>query len=245
MLVNNIKFMSVNMSKQIKFSIIALAALSVVLISSFAMMIKDHQRNVEKDFAIVEMHYKSQKEKAEQIRDRFRSMLRMKIAFERKEMACLARNVFYEASGESRNGKYAVAFVTMNRYKHKDFPNSVCDVVYERNVKTCQFSWVCGVDRKITKKSYEEAYKIAKEVFRNHGKMHDITNGALYFHADYVKPSWAAEIYKTSKFGKHHFYYQIVSKYNPLKKEVKKVKSQGKKQIIKQSKGVKNERKKG
>jgi len=37
-------------------------------------------------------------------------------------------------------------------------------------------------------------------------KMLDITDGALYYHADYVRPRWAKHMERTSKIGEHIFY---------------------------------------
>ena len=48
-----------------------------------------------------------------------------------QEAVCLAKNIYFEARGESLAGKLAVAKVTLNRTKHEDFPDSVCKVVYQ------------------------------------------------------------------------------------------------------------------
>src|SRR5689334_1981047 len=39
-----------------------------------------------------------------------------------REIRCLAENVYYEARGESLNGQYAVAEVTMNRLRAPSYP---------------------------------------------------------------------------------------------------------------------------
>ena len=44
----------------------------------------------------------------------------------------MARNIFYEAGGESREGKIAVAQVTLNRAQDPRFGRSVCEVVKAR-----------------------------------------------------------------------------------------------------------------
>lgn len=49
-----------------------------------------------------------------------------------KDVECLARNIFYEAGGESREGKIAVAQVTLNRAQDPRFGRSVCEVVRAR-----------------------------------------------------------------------------------------------------------------
>jgi len=51
-----------------------------------------------------------------------------------KDEDCLARNIFYEAGGESEEGKAAVAIVTINRVKDGRFGNSICGVVNQRTV---------------------------------------------------------------------------------------------------------------
>ena len=50
---------------------------------------------------------------------------------------CLAMNIYHEARGERWEGQIAVAHVTMNRVAHDEWPNNVCDVVYQKK----QFSW--------------------------------------------------------------------------------------------------------
>jgi spore germination cell wall hydrolase CwlJ-like protein len=55
-----------------------------------------------------------------------------------KDVECMAKNIFYEAGGESREGKIAVAQVTLNRAQDPRFGRSVCEVVKARTtvVKT-------------------------------------------------------------------------------------------------------------
>ena len=52
---------------------------------------------------------------------------------QKRELICLALNVYYEARGESLAGKYAVAEVTMNRVTSRRYPETVCAVVYEKS----------------------------------------------------------------------------------------------------------------
>ena len=68
-----------------------------------------------------------------------------------RQLACLARNVFYEANGEPMAGQMAVAQVTVNRARSGLFPNDLCAVVAQStivgsNTKVCQFSWYCDSD---------------------------------------------------------------------------------------------------
>ena len=123
-----------------------------------------------------------------------------------KQLMCLAKNVYYEAGAESDKGKAAVAHVTLNRASSDHFPDSVCNVVYQRNRAVCQFSWVCA--RKALPKqhseNWRESLRIAKEALA--GRVVDPTYGALFFHAVYVKPSWSRTFKKTTRIGNHIFY---------------------------------------
>jgi spore germination cell wall hydrolase CwlJ-like protein len=52
----------------------------------------------------------------------------------KKDLDCLARNIYYEAGLESEEGKAAVGLVTINRSRDEKFPNTICGVVNQRTV---------------------------------------------------------------------------------------------------------------
>jgi len=123
----------------------------------------------------------------------------------RKEIDCLADNVYHEAGYEAEQGRMAVAFVTLNRVQDPRFPKDICSVVKQKNNYTCQFTWMC--ENKITnrqKQQYELSREAALYVYANYEKLKDITKGALYYHADYVNPKW--KLQKTVVIGRHIFY---------------------------------------
>jgi len=139
-----------------------------------------------------------------------------------KAIECLALNIYHEARNESTIGQASVAWVVINRVQSDKFPDSVCGVVYEaryskwwkeahgKNVPLrhqCQFSWYCDgkSDRVYEWDKFEEARSIAYSVLMNKTPA-DPTNGALWYHADYVNPSWANDYTKTAKIGTHIFY---------------------------------------
>ena len=125
-----------------------------------------------------------------------------------KEVECLARNVYFEAGGEPRVGKIAVAEVTMNRVKSKKYPRTVCGVVHQRTKGTCQFSWVCEGKKKVYKNSdaWRESVKIAESILISKQK-YGIIGSAMYFHADYVDPVWNENKRIIRKIGNHIFYH--------------------------------------
>ena len=67
----------------------------------------------------------------------------------KKELNCLAENIYYEAGSESFEGKLAVAQVTLNRVASGQFANSICAVVHQKTGETYQFSWVGMRNKKI------------------------------------------------------------------------------------------------
>lgn len=129
-----------------------------------------------------------------------------------KNLECMAINIYREAGYEPIEGRIAVAQVTMNRVAHPDFPDDVCQVVYQRSViisrVVCQFSWYCDSshrNRPINQKAYDESYEVAKKVMLEGFRL-EMLKDALYYHADYVSPNWKLE--KIGKIGTHIFYKQ-------------------------------------
>jgi spore germination cell wall hydrolase CwlJ-like protein len=131
----------------------------------------------------------------------------------KKQVDCLAENIYHEAKGEPDDGQIAVALVTMNRVYDPRFPNSICGVVKEktRNVErtVCQFSWYCmSVRLNRESESYRIALTHAMHVYANYNVIPDITGGSLFYHADYVdkRRIGVRNLVKTTKIGRHIFY---------------------------------------
>ena len=127
-----------------------------------------------------------------------------------KQLDCLTRNIYWEAASEPFEGKVAVAQVTLNRVEDGRFANTVCGVVYQKNVfyekVVCQFSWFCEGNHKI-KAVYQPMWKeselVAKKVLLENFRLPSMKN-ALYYHADYVNPNWRKP--KIDQIGRHIFY---------------------------------------
>ncbi len=124
----------------------------------------------------------------------------------RRQVDCLAENIYHEAGYESKDGKKAVAQVTLNRLESGKFANSICGVVKQKVEGTCQFSWFCmPVKLRRESEAFRESMEVALFVYANYEKLRDITHGALYYHADYVNPRWR-NVEKTTVIGRHIFY---------------------------------------
>ena len=95
----------------------------------------------------------------------------MSVADKTRELECLTRNIYWEAASEPFEGKVAVAQVTMNRLESGRFGDSVCGVIYQKNVfyerVICQFSWVCETTHKVRpvyQPLWAESELVAKKV---------------------------------------------------------------------------------
>jgi len=128
-----------------------------------------------------------------------------------RELRCLARNVYHEARGEPEAGQIAVAEVTMNRVASKHYPDTVCDVVYEQRWDRIRkryvgaFSWtelesVSAVDRE----AWDRAQEVAEKVY--YKKEAPKVDGALFYHARRIRPSWARRKVRVARIGRHIFY---------------------------------------
>ncbi len=125
------------------------------------------------------------------------------------ELHCLALTIYFEARGEPETGKLAVAHVVMNRMKDSRFPDTICRVVQQGGEQVrhrCQFTWWCDglSDRPKNLRQWEKSKDLARTVYW--GGNPDPTDGALWYHADYVAPTWAQAFDRTSKIGRHIFY---------------------------------------
>lgn len=129
-------------------------------------------------------------------------------------LACLSLNVYHEARGEPDTGQLAVAYVTLNRARRRKM--DVCDVVVEPH----QFSWTTGGVMMRTngwtlmphmvptdRKALEKAVRIAGLAMSQ--KVKDPTQGALFYHADYVSPYWKSSMTQIGAIGQHVFYHPL------------------------------------
>ena len=129
----------------------------------------------------------------------------------KKEVTCLAKNIYYEAGLEHYEGQLAVAQVTVNRTENSKFPDTICGVVNQKTKVSsgklvCQFSWVCENKRRILNTQspqYIESMEVAKKVLLENFRIQSLNN-SLFFHADYVSPGWRKE--RIMKIGRHIFY---------------------------------------
>nr|WP_197092102.1 cell wall hydrolase [Mesorhizobium japonicum] len=129
--------------------------------------------------------------------------------FSKKEQACLANGIYFEARSESVRGQAAVAQVILNRVRNPAYPNSICGVVYQNDswFNRCQFSFACDGRKKRIESpaAYKTAQDIAMAVTAGKIFIPEVGSSTHYY-AQYVHPGWARTMQKMTKIGLHIFY---------------------------------------
>ena len=138
-------------------------------------------------------------------------------------LMCLALNAYWEARNQSYEGMIAVNQVVMNRVASDIYPNDICKVVFQGPTRAswkdpdkkypvknrCQFSWYCdGKSDEVRNKDHDawkQAVRSSLQVM--HNAHDDLVDGALWYHADYIKePKWTKEMKRTTVVDNHIFY---------------------------------------
>lgn len=109
-------------------------------------------------------------------------------------------NIYHEARGESFEGQVAVAEVVLNRMAKQSWPNTACEVVWERK----QFSWTINYKHKaLNANSLETARKAAKVALTGTNKA---VNADHYHTIDIMPPDWTDDMEVVNVIGNHIFY---------------------------------------
>jgi spore germination cell wall hydrolase CwlJ-like protein len=133
----------------------------------------------------------------------------------------MALNIYHESRSENLAGKFAVADVVMNRVYDRRYPESICGVIYQAEMKPswkdplnmipvrnrCQFSWFCDgkSDEPNEEDAWNESLLVAHQSI-NEGRMAGITEGATHYHTTWVEPYWASSLNQIGTIGSHIFY---------------------------------------
>lgn len=129
---------------------------------------------------------------------------------QKRDVECIAWNLYFEARGGQHNEQVAIAYVPINRIGKKDFGNDVCTNVFQYNlhngIRKYQFSWIgfrFGPHWAREDDAWKNVQKIATEAYLK--IIPDAGKGATYFHSLYVTASWAPH-QKKFVLGQHLFW---------------------------------------
>ncbi len=123
-----------------------------------------------------------------------------------KDQEALMRIVEAEAGGEDQDGKLLVANVVLNRVNSENFPNTVLDVVMQREQGIAQFSPTVDGRYQRVKVSEDTKEAVERALYGE-----DISQGALYFcareKADSEKLQWFdRKLTRLFAYGNHEFF---------------------------------------
>jgi spore germination cell wall hydrolase CwlJ-like protein len=119
------------------------------------------------------------------------------------EQHCLASAIYFEARGESIEGQLAVAEVVLNRTRSGRYPTTICEVVRQ----PAQFSFVRrGVIPRADPNCdhWRRAIAIARIAESRAARL--LPENVLWYHANYVAPSWGRRLARNRQIGAHIFY---------------------------------------
>jgi len=128
------------------------------------------------------------------------------------ERKCLAEALYFEAASEGAEGMRAVAEVVFRRAASRDFPGTVCKVVYQGEVKRrCHFSFACdGARRRARGRAiWRQSWRLAGEWLKARVAVleKNTTADATHFHTVDVAPGWERfGLERTVQIGRHIFY---------------------------------------
>lgn len=112
-----------------------------------------------------------------------------------KDIKCLVDNIYYEARGESFKGQILVAKTVLNRLQNKNFPNTICEIVYQ----PYQFSWTLEKQPEPHPVPWSRALDAAYAALTYNSKV-------LFFHNKEANPDWAQTKQLLQVEGNHIFY---------------------------------------
>lgn len=118
----------------------------------------------------------------------------------RDDIMLLAKAIYAEARGESFTGQVAVGAVILNRVKSSNFPNTIREVIMQKNGHTVQFTPVA--DGTINLSPDETAIRAALEALKGV----DPTGGALFFYNPEISSDrWITTLPVVTRIGNHVF----------------------------------------
>lgn len=121
-----------------------------------------------------------------------------------QQQDCLAKAIYFEARSEPLEGQLAVADVVLNRAASGKYPPTICEVV----TQPWQFSFV-NATRSIPEpnkgsRAWHNAVAIADIARKNLAEV--VPANVLWYHANYVSPSWGRRLNRVTQIGLHIFY---------------------------------------
>jgi spore germination cell wall hydrolase CwlJ-like protein len=137
-----------------------------------------------------------------------------KVKLAESEKICLAQAIYHEARGESREGQLAVANVIINRAMSKQYPSTICGVVFQNADQgryKCQFTFACDgrSDMGRERTAWNRSLQMAEDAFYEfqRGERPDVVpSSVMFYHTTAVSPRWSHQFRRVAAIGSHVFY---------------------------------------
>jgi spore germination cell wall hydrolase CwlJ-like protein len=120
------------------------------------------------------------------------------------DVECLAKNIYFESRNQPYEGQLEVALVTMNRVYSSDFPNTVCEVVYQPK----QFSWYWDGLSDIPREAeaWANSIYLAVEIYVRYEWMDDSVKQTLFFKREDTPSRYFNSLTHVITIGDHEFF---------------------------------------
>lgn len=122
----------------------------------------------------------------------------------RRDMFCLATVVYHEAEGEEIMGKVAVAWNVKHRVLDNDFPDTICEVVYQ-NYPSQQYSYIQYAEPDYQSEAWKDSVEAA--ILSWIGFIDDPIQGMRFFYNPDLAEPWTTPT-RQVKIG-NHLYWDI------------------------------------
>ncbi len=120
-----------------------------------------------------------------------------------QELGCMALSLYHEGRGEGRKGQLAIAAVIMNRVRSKQYPDTICQVVWQHK----QFSWTHTASRRHSvndPKAWQQSLALTRSFLERETETE--VGNATHYHAASVRPYWISQGRLIARVGNHYFY---------------------------------------
>lgn len=135
------------------------------------------------------------------------------------ENQCMRCAIYHEARGEHIDGQIAVALVVMNRVASPRYPDTICEVVWQKGYVSRiqrwigQFSFTTDgasdtMHERDVMRHVDAAIQVAQILYDYNLEEEylGMNKGVLWYHTEAVSPAWAKVYHPVIMIGTHMFY---------------------------------------
>jgi spore germination cell wall hydrolase CwlJ-like protein len=126
-----------------------------------------------------------------------------------KEYECFVRAVYIESYAEGIKGQQAVAQVLVNRSLSRQFPESFCDIIAQRQGRVYQFPWMGERNKRgliLEDNIIDEMTIYLASIYVGGYTVPKLEKANYFKRCDVKNDSWWSSLRMVAKIGDHCFY---------------------------------------